>query len=110
MSFYADYMKEREGIETMETDHGFAMFKINGTECYIIDIYVTPEARRQRVCFDMADAIVLYAKGQGCTHLVGSVAPGTAGATASLKLLLAYGMSVHSIDAPKNLIMFLKEI
>ena len=110
MSHYASYIKEREDIDTMEHEHGFAMFKITAGECYIIDIYVEKEHRQKKIASDLADAVALYAKGKGCTYLVGSVCPSAKNATASTKVLFAYGFSLHHIDSDKNLVMFVKEL
>ena len=45
MSLYAEYIKGRENKEIIEDSLGFATYQITGNECYIVDIYVRPEAR-----------------------------------------------------------------
>lgn len=110
MSHYADYVKERENFQTLETRQGFATYIIEGSCCYIRDIYVVPEARKSRVGSLLADCIAEIAKKEGCTMLVGSVCPATNNATNSLKALLAYGFQLASVDYQKNLIMFSKGI
>ncbi len=110
MSHYADYMAEREGISVLETESGFASYRIDGEKCWILDIYVAPEYRKSYAASSMADAVTSIAREQGCTLLVGSVAPDTNGATTSLRVLLGYGFDLYGIDHAKNLIMFVKEI
>jgi GNAT superfamily N-acetyltransferase len=108
MSLYADYVKEREGKFIIEDNLGFAVYTISGEVCYIVDIYVVPDQRKNGLASSYADLIVEAAKEAGCTKLLGSVDPTTNGATASLKVLLAYGFSLSCID--DNLIYFVKDI
>lgn len=107
-SLYAQYVLEREGFQTVETSKGFATYKIEGQECYIRDIYVTPDARKDNIASLMADKITLIAKDKGCRYLAGTVAPNAKGATDSISVLIAYGFKLLKSDT--NLIYFFKEI
>jgi hypothetical protein len=109
MSLFADYYREREGRLTHEEEDGFLTWVVNGAELYIVDIYVKPEKRKTGLAARMADLVCEKAKEEfSVTHVTGSVDPRTEQATASMKVLLAWGMSVHSIQGP--LIFFIKEI
>ena len=110
MSLYGDYLAEREGYDIVEDENGFAtyIYSPENSECYIRDIYVKPESRKDHIASHYADEITKLAKLNGCTTLSGSVDPRSTGATDSLKVLLAYGFKVHSINGP--LVMFVKEI
>lgn len=108
MSKFAAYIKEREGVDLIETEWGFAIYVIQKQECYIRDVFVYPEHRRSRECYGIADQIVAIAKEAGCTLLTGSVSPGTNNATASIEVLIGYGMKLHS--SLNNLIFFSKDI
>jgi ribosomal protein S18 acetylase RimI-like enzyme len=108
MSPYSQYLKEREGLETLETLHGFALYKIQQDECYIQDIYVLPDKRRSGVASQMADAVAERAKSKGCRWLVGSVSPAANNAHTSLMVLIHYGMKLQKAD--KDIIFFAKEI
>lgn len=105
---YTDYIKEREGLEVLETESGFIAYKIGGKECYIKDIYVLPEKRQSRVASDMADLVTSRAKEQGCEFLTGSVCPSANQAHRSLLVLLGYGMKL--LKAEKDMIYFVKRI
>lgn len=98
------YVKEREGLETLETPQGFALYKIAGPECYLQDIYVIPEKRKSHVATRMADAVAEIAKSKGCEWLVGSVCPSANNSQASLLVLIAYGMTLKKAE---NDIIFL---
>lgn len=109
MSLYAEYASERLGDHVFETGQGFATFRFpDPATCYIVDIYVVPEARRLGVASDISDKIVEIAKKKGCTKLLGSVVPSTRGSTASLRALLGYGFKLDS--AAQDFILFSKEI
>lgn len=105
---YSQYLKEREGFDVLQVTDGFATYKITGDECYLRDIYVTPEHRKDGVATALADAICEIARGRGCRWLVGSVCTEANGAHASLLVLLAYGMKLKK--AEKDMIYFYKGI
>lgn len=107
MQLYAEYIREREGSElyTDPSNRGFLTYREVGNECYIVDIYVVPEARKQGVAAEMADKV---AEITCCRWLTGSVCPQAQGATESLKVLVAYGMKLVKSDT--NLIWFAKEM
>lgn len=109
MSLYADYIKERNGDEIVESEIGFASFRyLNETQVYIIDIYIKPQFRKARAASTLADMIIELAKVKGCKELLGSVVPSSKSATDSLKVLLGYGMSIQSASA--EMIIFKKDI
>lgn len=108
-SLYAKYLKERTADHIIETPRGFASYRyISEKTCYIIDIYVIPEERKQGYASKLANYIATRAKSKGCTELIGTVCPSANNADASIKTLQAYGMSVKS--AQNDLIIFSKEI
>lgn len=110
MSMYADYVKERLGDGVLEGEKGFVTFRYlnNKKSVYIVDIYIKPEFRKQHVASEMADIIVETAKKEGATELLGTVNPSSKNATASLKVLLGYGMILASCF--QDVIVFKKEI
>lgn len=109
MSLFGDYIKEKNGDEIIETPRGFASYRFIGTDTvYIVDIYVVPEHRRSNEASVIADVIVERAKAKGCTKLLGTVSPAAKTATASLRVLLGYGM--HLVSSGPECIIFEKEI
>ena len=108
-SLYSQYLKERLGRGIVETEHGFATFEyITDKIVYIIDLYVIPEKRKSHLASDMADEICRVAKEAGYVQLLGSVDLNAKGAQTSIKILLAYGMSISHAD--KNAIYFVKDL
>lgn len=109
LSLYGKYIKEREDKDIIESDKGFATYKIfaNG-ECYLQDLYVIPECRKTGLATEMADKVVEIAREQNCGTLVGSVCTDAKGATQNLKVFLNYGMQVNKIVG--NMIILKKNI
>lgn len=110
MSLYADYLKERTDDKIIETENGFCTYRYinDGKSVYIIDIYTIPELRQTNYASSLANEVVMEAKANGCTELLGTVVPSTKNSTVSLKVLMGYGMTLYS--ANQNLIVFRKEI
>ncbi len=110
LSKFAAYLREREGFELMEIPEGFAVFRIWGCELYIRDIFIYPEFRKSGIAAALADSIVESVKSK-CPKvglLTGTVSPKLKSATDSMKVLLAYGMTIHS--SSEEAIIFKKEI
>lgn len=108
ISLFGQYLKEREGVDLIETEHGFIIYSINKQECYVRDVYIHPEFRKKRSAFELVNLAVFEAKKAGCTILTGTVCPSANGSTESLDFVRAYQMKLHS--SINNLIYFTKDI
>lgn len=108
MNMLSRYLKERQNVDTIQNEYGFATYQINADSCYIIDIWVNPEFRNKNIASQIADEITDIAKKNGCLYILGSICPEANNSTDSLKVLLAYGMKLMSIQG--NLIFFKKEL
>lgn len=108
-SLYGQYLAEREDKEIIESNEGFATYKIfsNG-ECYLQDLYVIPEKRKSGLATEMANKVVEIAKERGCKTLIGSVCSDDKSATRNMKVFLTYGMQIHNIIG--NMIFLQKNI
>jgi ribosomal protein S18 acetylase RimI-like enzyme len=104
----AAYYKEREGIDSLVYEGGFATYIISGEECYIKDIYVEADYRNNHIASKMADEITKIAKKSGCKYLTGTVVPLANNSTESVEVLLAYGFKLSG--AVQNGVFFRKEI
>lgn len=107
-SLYAQYIKEREGTNTIEDEYGFATYKFVGEYCYIVNVYVKPEFRGSHIATSYETEVANIAREKGYKKLLGSVAPEAVGATASLKAMLASNYKL--LKANEGLIFFVKEI
>ena len=109
MSLYSNYLLEKTNDHIIETEKGFATYRfVDEKTVYIIDLYILPDFRRSHAASLIADNIVSVARGRGCTKLLGSVVPSNKNSSSSLKVLLAYGMSLES--SSNDFILFKKDI
>ena len=110
MSLYAKYLTERTNDRILEINHGFATYRMLPEQkvVYIVDIFVDSDFRKAGSAAQMADEIAKTAKKEGCTKMLGSVVPSAKNSTISLKVLLAYGMTLQS--STNDFILFEKEI
>ena len=107
MDLFAEYMKEREGCETLVTEDGFLTAKViqedDNNIFFINDFFVAESVRKKR-----SSAIKLFnqakntAKKLGCIKMRGLISIDTLNATESLKANLYYGYKV--IAAHENII------
>jgi|SRR5580698_4575598 GNAT superfamily N-acetyltransferase len=97
MSLYAEYIKEREGKDIVESEKGFATYQIfdNG-DCYIQDIYVAPEFRKTGLAVDMQKEIAQIAKEKGCSALMGSISLDDKNASRNLRIMLNENYIIHN--------------
>lgn len=110
MSLYADYIKERTDDSIIESPFGFATYRYlnDGKSVYIIDIYTVPKERRAGRASEFADLIAKEAKAKGAVEMLGTVVPSAKNSHASLRVLLAYGMTLES--AGPNMIVMRKDL
>ena len=105
---WSAYFKEREGFETIYSDHAVATYRIIGEECYLKDIFVHPDYRNTKQGSELADKVAQIAKENGCKYLTGSVVPSTNGATLSLYAMIKYGFVLK--QSSNDFIILVKEI
>lgn len=107
-SNYAKYIKEREGKNIIEDEHGFATYLFQDDFVYIEDIYVVPESRKLNKASKYADEICKIAKNDGYSKAMGTVNVLAAGATRNVTVLIKYGFEITSTN--DNIIYFMKSI
>lgn len=108
MSLYADYVKETNLKKIIEKDWGFATYSFRGQECYLEDIFVTPDNRKVNAASDLAKEIEQEAKAAGCKYLTGSVNTSIKDPTTSIRVLIQYGFKF--LRSEPSIIWFVKEL
>lgn len=108
LSLYAEYIKERQGSDILETKYGFATFNLLGQECYVQDVYVVPEYRKSGVCKALIENIEVIANTNKCQYLTTSVSPVAKNSTDSIKICLRLGFQLFRSDS--SLIYFMKRL
>lgn len=108
MTLYPAYFLELWGTHTIEREHGFATYLFDGPECLIDDMYVTPEHRRQGLCFELADAVSALAKQHGCTVLTCKTSQRIKGWEGRREVFLKYGFKEFKQE--NDMLYFVKEL
>lgn len=107
-SLYAQYVLEREGLETLENEKGFLTYKIENGYLFISDIFVIESARKENIASKMADEIVEKAIKLGANAMYSHVDTNAKNWRESVKFIEKYGCKPVKIE--NNLVYFKKEI
>lgn len=107
---HAKYIEERMGDSIIETDKGYITYRYlnDGKTVYIVDLYVLPEYRQDKVASGLADFVADLAKDKGAVEMFGTVDPRAKNPTDNLKVLLGYGMTL--VSSSNEMILFRKDI
>lgn len=109
MSLWADYVREREGLEVIEKDYGFICYKFFlPNECFIQALYIRPEDRVNGKGSELEEEVGKMAIAKGCGLLTCKIDHLNTNSTLSLKAILARGFQIVSAD--KQVIYCAKEL
>lgn len=108
MSLYAEYVKEREGKETLEDAHSFITYKVLGEEMYIADLYVRPGKRHAKFVGKINARLEAVAKQKGCKYLTCSIWKNAKNGVACLGPILKSGFTF--VKEIGNDLYFAKEL
>lgn len=110
MTLYEEYVLEREGVQSISTDHAFMTYMIwpESKACQIKDFFVSKAHRGLNHAMTLYCELTRIAKEAGCKYLDCTVSPLTVGAHNSMLLMLDAGFRLHA--ATNNLIFFRKEL
>lgn len=106
--YYKMYLKERENSEVLDHEYGFAIYTILDESIYLSDIFVVPEKRRSKVCYDMADSVSKIGRDNGCKYILGTIDANVSGVERSVEVLKNYGFKVFKVE--NSLVWYKKEI
>lgn len=108
-SLYAKYIKEREGKDIVEWEHGFLTYKkLSNDLYYLIDCFVEKEYRRTSIARQLVDKVCEIAKADGARQVMGSVCTDAEGVTVSIASLLGGNFRFSSQQG--NMLYFVKDI
>lgn len=105
MSLYSDYIKEREGKLTIETDKGFIVYKHYPSlrQMFICELYVVPEERRSGSGEFFMNHVIEIAQDVGCTHVACTTDTATNGWEVTHNALLSRNYKLVTKDGSLNL-------
>ena len=69
-SNYGLYIEELEGLEIIESNRGFATYKIEGDELWVYDVFVRPDYRGCGIAKRYFDQLEEIAKENDCKYMV----------------------------------------
>lgn len=72
-TLYAKYISQRSGHEILENEHGFVIYKINGEECFIVDMFVDINSRKKYYGSEFINELVEIAKSKKCKVITANV-------------------------------------
>lgn len=106
---FRDYLVRKYGYETpIEDPHGFILYRINGDECNIGEIYVEPSKRQLGIATELADKVTEIARQNNCKYLVCQTQLTGKDDELSMLSILHYGFK--PIRAHDNVIVYAKEL
>ena len=111
MSLYAEYLKERESVDTIEFDNGFATYQFLGNgNIYLKDIYVTKRFRDGDLCDRLEMAVILIGKSIGCHSIIGSFCLNANNWQKSKRTLRKRNYKFLKLDKPTKMVYLRKGI
>lgn len=72
-SLYHQYITERNGFELIENEAGFLVYKINGIECFIVDMFVAKDKRNKYYGTDLINELVKIALENKCINITANI-------------------------------------
>lgn len=108
MGLWEDYKLDREGLTTINMEHGFVSYKIINNTCLVSDIYTDKEHRKGFTFLKLAKKMEQIAKENKCNLMEAHVWCKTNDPSLSLKAILSYDFKV--IGAENDIIFLVKEI
>lgn len=105
-TLYAKYIKERYGQQILENDLGFIIYKINGPECFIVEMEVAKEERRKGRGRGLLDQLCELVK--DCHFVTANIHIKIGDPNTVLKSALACGFKVRACD--NNILLIAKNL
>jgi hypothetical protein len=111
MEQYKAYLEETYPGESCYIDderRGWASYKINGDECYIVHCFVAKEFRNKQFMSSLCGNIERIALSKGCKYMTGTVDLSSSNPERSLRMQMTDGYKLHS--ANNNVIVLIKDL
>lgn len=107
-SLFAKYLKDRQGIEVLESEFGFITYKLNGEECFIVDMGVDEKFRLQGHGLKLLNQLEKIADENGAKVITGNIHLWDVNASNTLIAALKQGFKV--VRAESNILLISKII
>lgn len=107
-NLFADYLKERLGQEIIENEHGFIIYKINGNECFLAEMYIKPESRRSGHGKSLLTELKVIGLDAGCEYITATIHQVDKNAHFTMAGAISCGFKIH--NAHNNVITIILNI
>lgn len=97
-SLYANYISERQNGSVIENDDAFITYKINGDECFILDMYVKKEKRTAGIGKKIVGELEAIALSENCKFISANIHLFDRNANSTLLASLMTGFDVVRAD------------
>ena len=104
----AEYIKEREGVDTIDTDYGFLEYEIIKNGLLIRNLYVAPSHRNGAALMNLINMASDVAKENCCDVLIGTIQTNVNGASRVMAAALKIGFQI--VNCEDQAIWIRKEI
>lgn len=108
MKFYADFIKEREGLDLLEFPEGFITYQITNDELYVANLYIAPEFRGTPALFRFDKEITKIAVENKCKLISSNIHLNDHGFNRTLRAALKLLFTV--VSAHNNSVIVVKKI
>lgn len=108
MELYREYIKERENSNLLVNENGWLSYKVNGQECFIVDMFIKKESRGTGLLDKMISDLKDIALLSQCEIIVANIHLNDKGANHTLKAAFKLDFSV--VRADHNIIVIVKQI
>lgn len=107
-TLYAKYIKERLGQEIIENESGFIIYKLNGNECFIAEMFVDQGIRKSGLGKSLLNELKVLALDNECEYIAAHVHQFDKNAHHTLSAAFKCGFKIHS--AQNNVITIILNI
>lgn len=97
-TLYAKYIKERLDHEIIENESGFITYKINGNECFIADMYVDQDKRKNGIGTDLLTELKCIVIENNAEYITAHVHQFDKAAPNTLAASFKRGFKIHSAN------------
>ena len=105
---YSQYVKEREGVETVELETGFYSYKLEDSCLFIVDLFVLPEFRSKKVGSEYGEQLEAIAKKNGKNVILCAASLAAKNSEDAINFILSNGYKIINVTLSE--IYFKKEL
>lgn len=107
-TLYLKYVQERAEAEIIENEHGFIVYRVFNSECFIMEMYIAPESRGSGLCRSLINQLTSIVSDRGCSIITANIHLEDKGASKTLMSALKLEFRVAAANG--GILLIAKEI